>query len=774
MTHIILLNFVKRPMRKIVIFLAILIALTAGARQKVGLVLSGGGAKGIAHIGVIKALEENDIPIDYVTGTSMGAIVGGLYAAGYTTDEMMALLQSKEFSDWSTGQIDEKLTYYFFKESPRPAMFNFAFSPRDSTKTSSILPTSLISPLPMNFAFMELFAGYTAQCHGNFDRLFVPFRCVASDVSAKKMVICRSGDLGDAIRASMSFPVVFNPIEIDGRLLYDGGIYDNFPTDVMKSEFKPDIILGIDVAIPEPEVKPTDLVSQLEEMIIQDRNEPMKPEDGIYIHVDLRGYNLLDFPKAQEIYDIGYNRTYEFIDSIKGRVKSRMPAEKIVARRNAFKDVTPPVHFKAVTVTGGSETQNSYLQRTFTANVEDTFGIEHAKSAYYRAITGGKLRNLIPKATYDAASGTFDLNLKAEVKDNLNIGFGGWLTSAAGSMLYLSGRYKSLDHHSINAGVNAWAGKNYFAAEANGRLFLPYSTPTSFHAEAVISRTSSHTVDQFFYETDDKSALNNTEIFGRLHFSRATSRRSLIDLSAGFGHLDYSYLSLLGIPGQRKIEDDAFYNLWQLRIAYNYNTLNNNMFPTSGTEHIAAAGVMIGNYHFFPATSAGKAESDEVMYGFAHHKVRSYPSITKRFTLGMQYELYASTRKLLTTYDQTIMTAERYIPSSSQFNTLNYRLNALSYTAVGLEPIVKVTDMLQLRTSLQCFLPMRRIKPNVDGTPRYGDWFADPTFFGEMAAVYSLPFASISVYGNYLPRDGHDWNFGVSFGLFFTAPRFGK
>ena len=115
MKHIILLNFAKRPMRKIAIFLAILIALTAGARQKVGLVLSGGGAKGIAHIGVIKALEENDIPIDYVTGTSMGAIVGGLYAAGYTTDEMMALLQSKEFSDWSTGQIDEKLTYYFFK-----------------------------------------------------------------------------------------------------------------------------------------------------------------------------------------------------------------------------------------------------------------------------------------------------------------------------------------------------------------------------------------------------------------------------------------------------------------------------------------------------------------------------------------------------------------------------------------------------------------------------------------------------------------------------------
>ena len=170
----------------IYIFTLLFTIATASAKQSVGLVLSGGGAKGIAHIGVIKALEDNDIPIDYITGTSMGAIVGGMYAAGYTTDEMMQLLQSKEFTKWSTGQVDEKLTYFFFKDEPRPAMFNFAISPRDSTKTSSILPTSVISPLPMNFAFMELFSGYTAQCDGDFDKLFVPFRCVASDVYSKK------------------------------------------------------------------------------------------------------------------------------------------------------------------------------------------------------------------------------------------------------------------------------------------------------------------------------------------------------------------------------------------------------------------------------------------------------------------------------------------------------------------------------------------------------------------------------------------------------------
>ncbi|MDE5982734.1 MAG: patatin-like phospholipase family protein, partial [Duncaniella sp.] len=175
-------------MKRLISSILSIIALASFASEtnpSVGLVLSGGGAKGIAHIGVIQALEDNDIPIDYITGTSMGAIVGGLYAAGYTPAEMMELIGSKGFTDWSTGQIDEKLEYFFSQPDPTPALFLLNLGENDSAKVSPMLPTSLINPLPMNFAFMELFAAYTAQCNENFDNLFVPFRCVTSDVYAK-------------------------------------------------------------------------------------------------------------------------------------------------------------------------------------------------------------------------------------------------------------------------------------------------------------------------------------------------------------------------------------------------------------------------------------------------------------------------------------------------------------------------------------------------------------------------------------------------------------
>ena len=223
--------------------LVLLFSTNIAYTQSVGLVLSGGGAKGIAHIGVIQALEDNDIPIDYITGTSMGAIVGGLYASGYSPQEMMQLLMSKEFTNWSTGVISSNLTYYYDKSAPTPAFITLNFTLRDTSKNvSSIIPSSLINPIPMNFAFMELFAPYTAQCKSNFNNLFVPFRCITSDVFHKRKLVCSSGDLGDAIRASMSFPLVFKPIYQNGFPLFDGGIYDNFPVDVMRKDFAPDLL----------------------------------------------------------------------------------------------------------------------------------------------------------------------------------------------------------------------------------------------------------------------------------------------------------------------------------------------------------------------------------------------------------------------------------------------------------------------------------------------------------------------------------------------------
>ena len=137
--------------------------------QKVGLVLSGGGAKGLTHIGIIRALEENEIPIDYITGTSMGAIVGSLYAMGYSPDEMEQLLKSDDFKRWYSGDVEEKYIYYFKKNPPTPEFINIRISLKDSLKSVKphFLPNSIVDPIQMNIVFLQLFAQSTAACKEN-------------------------------------------------------------------------------------------------------------------------------------------------------------------------------------------------------------------------------------------------------------------------------------------------------------------------------------------------------------------------------------------------------------------------------------------------------------------------------------------------------------------------------------------------------------------------------------------------------------------------------
>lgn len=746
-------------------------SLTSQARS-VGLVLSGGGAKGIAHIGVIKVLEEHNIPIDYIAGTSMGAIVGGLYAAGYTPEEMMELIESKDFANWSTGQIDEKLIYYFYRPDPTPSMLNVNLAPSDSTRSSSILPTSLINPLPMNFAFMELFSAYTAQCGGDFNKLFVPFRCVTSDVYQKKKIVCKSGSLGDAIRASMSFPLVFQPIEMNGIPVYDGGIYDNFPVDVMRTEFAPDFMIGVDVSTPQTKPKSNDLVDQLEDMIMQKSDDSIPPSKGVKMHINLHQFSLLDFPKARQIYKIGYNHAMAMIDSIERRVPSRVSPVERTLRRQVFKSASPYLIFDSVTVTGGTPSQNTYFERIFENHKSDSFGIDFAKYAYYRTLSGDKLKNLMPHADYNPENGMFNLRLHASVKDNLNVGFGGYITSSMNSMVFLSGGYNLLSRRPVNALFNAWVGQSYLAARASGRLFFTTNQPTSLTMDAVIWRMNTHTSDNLFYESDNPVSLSDMEAFGRLHYDWAVSRSSKMQLGGGYGYRNYHYRSRMAAYDKLNVKNRSSLNSWQAYLRFERNTLDDNSYPTAGAFYFLEGAGFRTRYNYYPASLLESLYEKEYFSARGRIVAKNYFSPSDKFSFGTELTAYLSTVKLLPTYDQSIVIAQPFHPTPSSYNSFNSYMRANSYLTAGVVPIYKFSDNLQLRGTFHCFLPLRAIKMNPDGSARHGSWFGDPAFFGELAAVYNFHFATLSLYGNYTESSTRDWNGGISFGLFFLAPTF--
>lgn len=758
--------------------LAVLVAMLGCAafaqeRQSVGLVLSGGGAKGIAHIGVIKAFEDNDIPIDYITGTSMGAIVGGLYASGFTPEEMIALLESKGFAYWSTGRIDPSYTYYFLTENKTPSFVNVNLG-KDSTQITSVLPMSLINPIPMNYAFFELFSPYGAQCGENFDRLFVPFRCVTSDVYAKHKVVLKSGSLGDAIRMSMSFPMIFEPITLDGVPMYDGGIYDNYPVDVMMEEFDPDAVIGINVGSKDAPPGSRNMLDQVEEMIMQPNDYPFPYDKGINIRINLDEFGLLDWDKCREIYQIGYESAMAKIDSIKMKVSARAPMANVAERRAEFKRATPEVKITGVKVSGGHEDENSYLASFFHRKDTPYLTLEEVRDAYYRAVASRQVQNFIPTPVFNPADSTYSLDFKAVIKDNFNVGIGGYISSSTNSMLFFNGGYNTLNFRSIKASVNAWLGQSYLAAMSDFKLQFNTYRPTEVMMRVVASRHKYHETEKLFYQINDPDFIRHSEVFVQGSYSAALSLRSVLNVGIGYGHLTDRYYADIREHSEETGRDTGVFNLGKIMAQWERNTFDNQFAPTEGSEFYVHALGVYGKYHYRPGESSdGDRYEKTVSWVQGDLSATNYWDCGKYLSVGAMARALLSTRKLLSSYDASVVAATAFHPTPSSYNHFNSAFRANSFLAVGVMPVWKISSKFQLRGTFDCFLPMRKIMHNsATNGAYYGKWLSNPEVFGEVSALLSLPFGTVSAYGNYTTAPSGNWNFGISIGAFILAPKF--
>ncbi|MEM8933740.1 MAG: patatin-like phospholipase family protein, partial [Acidobacteriota bacterium] len=195
-------------------------------RPKIGLALSGGGAKGCAHVGVLRVLEELQIPVDYIAGTSMGSIVGGLYASGMTVDELETMLVSVDWSDAFQDAPRREDLSFRRKEDDQRYLFDLELGLREGRL---VWPTGLIGGQKLFYLLRTL----TLPASGidDFDRLPIPFRAVATDIETGEMVVLDHGDLARALRASMAIPGAFAAVDLDGRRLVDGGVVNNLPVD---------------------------------------------------------------------------------------------------------------------------------------------------------------------------------------------------------------------------------------------------------------------------------------------------------------------------------------------------------------------------------------------------------------------------------------------------------------------------------------------------------------------------------------------------------------
>ena len=576
-------NLYMRYIHRILAILFCLFFSTVSA-QKVGLVLSGGGAKGLTHIGIIRALEENNIPIDYITGTSMGAIVGSLYAMGYSPDDMEKLIKSEDFKRWYSGGIQEKYIYYFKRNPPTPEFINIRVSlknPLHKVKTQ-FLPSSVVDPLQMNLAFVELFGQATALCRGNFDKLFVPFRCVASDVYNKRPIIFKEGDLGDAVRASMSFPGMFKPIEIDSVLAYDGGIYNNFPVNVMTENFHPDIIIGSVVSSNPGKPQEGDIIGQLESMIMQKTDYSVPDSTGILMTFKYDDVSLMDFNRFDELHDIGYERTMELMDSIKNRIPRRMDYRLLEKERMAFKKKMPEFRFRNIIIHGANDQQKKYIRKEFHSEEDGTFSLEELRKGYFRLMSSDNMiSEIIPHAVYNPYENDFNLDLKVRMKDDLSLRVGGNVGSNGANQVYVGATYHNLNNFSKEFSLDGQLGQIYNNLQLAGRIDLPTRLPTSYRLVASLSTFDYLKQEKLLSKGNTPIFNKQKEEFVKLFVSMPFLSRQKAEFGIGVGQLEDQYFQTNVIDFTSDIRDVSKYSIFGGSVALDGNTLNSRQFATS-------------------------------------------------------------------------------------------------------------------------------------------------------------------------------------------------
>lgn len=284
-----------------------LLPMLAPAQERIGLVLSGGGARGFAHIGVLQALEEYHIPVHAIAGTSMGAIVGGLYSAGKSASEIEQIARTTDWAYAFTDRSPRRDQPYIFRLLDTGLAVDYRLNIRDG---GIALPRGLLQGQHLTQILDDLFADIDRV--SDFDRLAIPFRAVAADLVSGDAVVIRQGRLSTAVRASMSIPGLLEPVEWEGRLLVDGGIANNVPVDVAR-QMGVDRLIVVDVgtpARPADEIRSVvDVVDQLTGLLVRgssQRQLEALQEQDIVIRPQLDSVTNLRFDAVDESLAAGY------------------------------------------------------------------------------------------------------------------------------------------------------------------------------------------------------------------------------------------------------------------------------------------------------------------------------------------------------------------------------------------------------------------------------------------------------------------------------------
>jgi NTE family protein len=756
-------------MRFSLILFFIFLTGTSVFAQRVGVVLSGGGAAGFAHIGVLKALEERNIPIDYITGTSAGALVGAMYACGLTIEQIEAIALSEQFQRMAAGDIERKYKFNLRREDENASLVNLSFS-RDSIFFKS-LPTNLVTPALFDFEMLRLFGVVGASSFMNFDSLFVPYRCVAADIKNKKEVIFRKGNLNHAVRASMTFPFYINPISVDGVLLFDGGLYNNFPSDVMYNDFNPDFIIGSNVSDNSITPYEDDLMSQMRAAMVRETKFEIPCEAGILIKHDM-AIGTFDFDKVREAIQIGYDNTIKYIDSIRIFVNKEISMEERMTKRRSFIQNIQPMKITSVKAEYERKKGAPFVTYPLNKRMENKPMTEDDLKKYYFQLYGTpQIRYVLPELELKDDS-THHLRMQLKKSRDFTLSIKGHFSSRPVNIGYIGLTYYHINRFAWRAHVESYFGKFYGSGKVSLDFHVPTRLPFVVSPYFVLNRWDYFRSFATFFEPVKPSFLIQEEMYygARIRIPLSMTVRAGLD----YRHFDLTdrYYQTDNFTFADTADFTNFYgNTFQFSIEH--NSLNRKQFASEGSQFHLRVRYVLGTERSVSGSTAPIPFDESFQHQWVNVQLdmRKYFSSIKRYKFGVHALGAFNSQSLFRNYVATLLSLTEFapIPDAGTFFLAEYRTP--QYVGAGMNQIVNLFNRLEFRVDAYAFQPIVVLRRADDGTFGYSQYQLLPKFMGSTSLIFQSPIGPFRATLNYFPEQSQPFTFLLSYGYVLFNPR---
>lgn len=536
-------------------------------RKSVGLVLSGGGAKGAAQLRVIKAIEEAGIPIDYIAGTSIGSIIGGLYAVGYTIEEIEELYASMNWFDIFTDRTERDKQLFADKQKDDAYMFDVLLSTNDIS-----MPSGIVRGDRFMDQLNELLLGF--QYIDSFDNLPTPFACVSYDMNTGSEYVARGGSLSAAIRASMSIPGVFKPVKYRDMVLVDGGVYNNFPVDVVR-DMGADVVIGVDLSDGiKTDTDVENLLVIFEQLTVfmgRENYEKNKQDCDYYIHPEIAPYSAASF--NSEAVDSLIMRGQREADRHKEgllalREKIGLPEGYRPPKRTRYYNQQTPLKIGNIRLEGFTKAERALISKyldlkpyTTVTRQEFNHNIEQIKNVSGFEFVKYSLSNQAP----------YDLRI--------------WVNEKQNASLHVGFRFDSQELASLLLGTEMTMSGNYFKPKISLTTRLsdsPYirlqaSSSRVFFGEFALGYQYQY--NNFAFYNNEKRSHTSSFNFHKLSmkFSDIYLRNFNISMGVDADFFDYHETFYEG--GKYEAQSEAYINYL---ISGHYDNLNDIYVPTRG------------------------------------------------------------------------------------------------------------------------------------------------------------------------------------------------